>query len=88
MQIETPRLRLRPYQTTDIPVVVTALNDWSVAQWLARTPYPYAVDDAATFLAEAEAAHAAGRFAIADRSSDALLGGIGIERLGGRTALG
>jgi RimJ/RimL family protein N-acetyltransferase len=88
MPIETPRLRLRRYRAADIPALVAALNDWSVAQWLARTPYPYVVGSAESFLADADAAHAAGRRAIADRVTDALLGGIGIEPVDGRIALG
>jgi RimJ/RimL family protein N-acetyltransferase len=79
MQLETPRLRLRPYDLADVPAIVAGLNDWTVAQWLARTPFPYHPADADAFLVEAATAHAGGRFAIADRASDALLGAIGIE---------
>jgi len=79
MMIETARLRLRPFRPDDMARIVAGLNDWAVAQWLARTPFPYAPADGAAWLAEAAAAHAAGRFAIADKASDRLLGGIGIE---------
>lgn len=79
MILETPRLRLRPYDVADIPAIVTGLNDWTIAQWLSRTPFPYQAPDAAAFLAESAAAHANGRFAIADRATDALLGAIGVE---------
>ena len=79
MLIETARLRLRPYEVTDIPAIVAGLNDWRIAQWLTRAPYPYAPPDAEAFLAHAAAVHAAGRFAIADKASDALLGAIGLE---------
>lgn len=79
MQIETPRLLLRPMRATDIPAIAIGLNDWTIAQWLARTPYPYVAPDLDAYAAEAAAAHAAGRFAIADRTTDALLGAIGVE---------
>jgi RimJ/RimL family protein N-acetyltransferase len=79
MLLETPRLRLRPYGLADLAAIVAGLNDWTVAQWLARTPYPYRPADADAFLAEAAAAHAGGRFAIADRATDRLIGAIGVE---------
>jgi RimJ/RimL family protein N-acetyltransferase len=79
MMIETARLRLRPYKPEDLAPIVAGLNDWAVAQWLARTPFPYTPADGASWFAEATAMHAAGRFAIADKVSDRLLGAIGIE---------
>ncbi len=88
MMIESARLRLRPYRIADIAAVVAGLNDWTVAQWLARTPFPYVTPDAETFLAEAEKAHAAGRFAIANAATDALIGGIGVEPEGDDRELG
>jgi RimJ/RimL family protein N-acetyltransferase len=79
MLIDTPRLSLRPIRATDIPAIAAGLNDWTIAQWLARAPYPYIVNDVDAYAVEAATAHAAGRFAIADRSTDVLLGAIGIE---------
>jgi len=79
MIIETPRLRLRAFRRADIASIVAGLNDWTVAQWLSRTPFPYAVTDAEAWLADADRAHAGGRYAIADRISDDLIGAIGIE---------
>jgi RimJ/RimL family protein N-acetyltransferase len=44
--IETPRLTLRPACDADIPRLMMLLNDWSVAQWLLRWPYPFTEADA------------------------------------------
>ena len=88
MIVETPRLRLRPFARADIGPIVAGLNDWTIAQWLSRTPFPYAVSDAEAWLADADKAHAGGRFAIADRTSDGLIGAIGIEPDGDDRELG
>ena len=88
MIIETQRLRLRPFRYADIAPIVAGLNDWTIAQWLSRTPFPYAVHDAEAWLAEADKAHAGGRYAIAARGSDALIGAIGVEPDGPDRELG
>ena len=81
MILEGDDIRLRPFRELDIPVFTTALNDWAVAQWLERTPYPY--DDAAAqaWLAHVTADHASGHpgtFAIAATKDDVLVGGISV----------
>ena len=48
--IETARLRLRPGLDRDVKGLVAAMNDWSIAQWLIRPPYPYSEDDARRFI--------------------------------------
>jgi RimJ/RimL family protein N-acetyltransferase len=89
--IETARLRLRPGCQRDVPALLAALNDWSVAQWLIRPPYPYGVDDAAAFLRWTQAGvpgSFTGRYAIADRGSDLLLGCLTLEPDGEQAELG
>ena len=75
--IETARLRLRRGTEADIPGLVAALNDWDVARWLQRPPFPYSADDARAFL-RWSGAHGASAppvaFVVADRFSDRLLG--------------
>lgn len=43
-------ITLRPFQPTDRHDLVAGLNDWAVARWLARVPYPYRLDHADEFL--------------------------------------
>ena len=91
MILEGDDIRLRPFREFDIPVFTTALNDWDVAQWLERTPYPY--DDAAAraWLAQVTADHASGHpgtFAIAATKDDVLVGGISVTGDGKAPALG
>jgi len=45
--IETERLLLRPPEKSDLPAIVTLLNDFQVSRMLARVPYPYRMDHAA-----------------------------------------
>jgi 8-oxo-dGTP diphosphatase len=82
MEILTGRLRLRCLLPTDAGDLVAHLNDWEVARWLARPPYPYSAADADEFIAFARACHAKPHsllFAIADRGTDRLMGVVGIE---------
>lgn len=41
---------LRPFRPSDRDDLVAGLNDWAVARWLARVPYPYRQDHADEFL--------------------------------------
>ncbi len=81
--IETARLRLRRGAAADIPDLVAALNDWNVAQWLARAPFPYSEDDARAFLrwSQPHGEPATPRaYVVADCVSDRLLGVASLER--------
>ena len=40
-------LALRSFRKGDEQALVKELDDWQVAQWLARLPYPYQMEDAA-----------------------------------------
>jgi RimJ/RimL family protein N-acetyltransferase len=51
MQIETPRLRLRPLEATDLLSVAATINNPRIARNLTRVPWPYDLDDARDFYA-------------------------------------
>jgi 8-oxo-dGTP diphosphatase len=82
MEFLTTRLRLRSLQPSDAADLVAHLNDWEVARWLARPPYPYTAADADEFIAFAQAHHAVPDpllFAIANAGTNRLMGVAGIE---------
>ncbi|BBK30989.1 RimJ/RimL family protein N-acetyltransferase [Stella humosa] len=76
--IRTARLRLRPPCEADVPRVAEALDDWTVAGWLSRTPYPYTEADARQFLLAPQPGSRE-RWAVADGASDRLLGLVTLE---------
>lgn len=89
MEIVTGRLRLRSLEPRDAGELIAHLNDWEVARWLARPPYPYSPQDAAAFIQFMQERHRADHpllFALAELGSGRLIGTIGIEpdRAGGR----
>lgn len=49
--LRTPRLTLRPLETTDADAVFHGVANYDVIRWLGRIPYPYARDDAVAFIA-------------------------------------
>lgn len=89
--IETARLRLRRGTAADIPDLVAALNDWDVAQWLARPPFPYSADDARAFLrwSQPDGELAPPRaYVVTYRATDRALGVASLEPEGDRAELG
>lgn len=76
--IRTARLLLRPPREDDVPRVVEALDDWAVAQWLSRTPYPYGESDARAFLLAPQPGFRE-RWAVAEGACDRLLGLLTLE---------
>jgi RimJ/RimL family protein N-acetyltransferase len=80
--LRTDRLRLRRFEPRDAGTVLRALNDWEVAQWLTRPPYPYRADDFDAWLAIVHAEHDGGRplnFAVAPLDGDAIVGCVGVD---------
>lgn len=75
--IRTERLLLRPYEAADAAPLAELLDDWDVARWLARVPFPYSLDDARQFI---EISKGEDRRAFAVTRDDALIGGIGLGR--------
>ena len=88
--IESERLRLRRPARRDLPALVAAFNDWSIAQWLAIPPYPF-TDAAEAFLSWAHQPDADGfngKFIVADRGSDQFLGVVTLSQQGDQAELG
>jgi RimJ/RimL family protein N-acetyltransferase len=50
MFIRTKNLLLRPLWPEDAGALASALNDWEVAKYLAKVPYPYRTADADYFI--------------------------------------
>ncbi len=89
MILEQDEIRLRPFREADLPVVIAALSDWAVAQWLNTPPYPYDEADGRAWLEHVANQHAGGQpgsFAVAAPSDDALLGCIGCTSIAARPA--
>jgi len=76
--LHTARLVLRAPTTRDRDALVALAGEREVSRWLARVPHPYTHADADAFLALAEDETV---WAIADRTSDALMGTITLAPL-------
>jgi RimJ/RimL family protein N-acetyltransferase len=50
--ITTARLTLRPIEREDGPHLLRLVDNWNVAQWLTRVPWPYRMDDMVEFIEE------------------------------------
>ena len=51
MELETRRLLLRPLRDDDAHALTQSLNNFNVSRNLARVKFPYALEDAASFIA-------------------------------------
>ncbi|KHL15855.1 RimJ/RimL family protein N-acetyltransferase [Mumia flava] len=81
--LRAERVVLRALQERDDPRIVEGCSDPTTVRWLPMLPVPYRPTDAAAFRAavlDGVAAARSASWAIADASSDALLGTIGIPR--------
>ncbi|BCM89306.1 putative ribosomal N-acetyltransferase YdaF [Abditibacteriota bacterium] len=91
--LETPRLRLRPFQLNDAPTVQHLAGAREIAAVTLNIPHPYEDGMAETFIASLEGAWQDGRgatFAIALRESGELVGcmGLGVDKRFNRAELG
>jgi RimJ/RimL family protein N-acetyltransferase len=91
--LETPRLRLRPFVAADGPDVERLAGDRAIADTTQNIPYPYPAGAGAAWIASLPGIWEAGNgvtFAITDRESGALIGGIGlaITRISASAELG
>ena len=79
MFARTERLLLRPGWREDAPALSRAIGDEAVVRNLATAPWPYALDDAESFLAQ-EPSRRLPNFLIAARTagSPRIVGGIGL----------
>jgi len=86
MKLETKRLTLREWQTSDVDDLMRGLGHLSVAQWLAFVPHPYTRRHATAWL-DYCAANAKKRprrsydFAIALKSKAKVIGGLSLDRI-------
>jgi RimJ/RimL family protein N-acetyltransferase len=84
--IETARLCLRPLEQRDLPRLSELLNDWDVAKWLVRVPFPYTMKDAEWWFNHVQEQTRTGDilfFVLADKTDDRLRGAVGFHRYDG-----
>lgn len=80
-------VRLRPHTDPDLPRIVEACSDPRSQHWLVGLPRAYTETDARTFVRGRRLAESLGAgvaWAVADRTDDRLLAGVGIFDLAGR----
>ena len=80
--LETPRLILRPPQTSDVPHFVPLIGDFDVSKNCSRTPHPYTDHhghEFVTMIAEKRALKQDYAFAIRRKEDDAFIGLCGIH---------
>ena len=76
-RIDTDRLVLRSPVGADAPAISALLENWNVAHWLVRVPFPYRVEHAAAWVARSIEERVAGvgwPFLIVNRDDDVLMG--------------
>lgn len=74
MTLEDEEIQLRPFVEADVGALVACLNDPEISRWT-RIPFPYTEDDALEFMRSTQER----AFAITDRRSGELVGGIGMR---------
>jgi RimJ/RimL family protein N-acetyltransferase len=80
--IEAGRLRMRAPHDSDLPDLVSLINDWEVARWVSAVPHPYTEANGREWIARVHQDHTTGcprRFAIALKDTDRLIGGVGLD---------
>src|SRR5690242_16715598 len=80
--LETARLRLRSLRDADLADLVRLIDNWEVARWVSSVPHPYTEADGRAWIAIVQHDHAAGRpgrFAVALKETDRLIGGVGLD---------
>jgi RimJ/RimL family protein N-acetyltransferase len=76
--IRTARLLLRPLRTSDAEPLFALFADWEVIRRLSMPPWPYAFEDAHSFIREHRDGDL-GRTTFAITLADALIGGIDVR---------
>lgn len=93
LDIRTPRLRLRPFETSDAARVASLAGDYEVARMCSRAPYPYSAAEAGEKIARHASLRESGAgyiFAVAlphDDRADELIGSCGAFAADGDPAL-
>jgi RimJ/RimL family protein N-acetyltransferase len=79
---ETTRLRLRPPVVSDIPALISLLDDYDIASKLERVPHPYSDTEALAYVARAMEKRSNGTghsFAVTLKADGTFLGGCGVH---------
>jgi RimJ/RimL family protein N-acetyltransferase len=76
--LETARLRLRPYNESDIAELLPLIGTREIAATTGRIPYPYTEKDARQFIADCQSGTEV-RLAISVRIDGCMIGGIGLR---------
>ena len=90
-QIEAPGVRLRLFTEEDIPALVAAADDPTVARFLHLLPTPYRIEDAAWWVAVGSPgiwAAGGAQHALVDPVTDRVIGAIGLNQMGKERRLG
>ena len=74
--IRTERLLLRPLRASDAEPLRARFADWDVIRWLGLPPWPYALDDAHSFITAQLSSPPAATGYLAITRDDALIGGV------------
>ncbi|MBP1907290.1 RimJ/RimL family protein N-acetyltransferase [Paenibacillus turicensis] len=80
--IETTRLLLRPFLASDAPIVSELCNNYNIYKSTLSLPYPYSESDAVAWIERHEGNFSKDvmyQFAITDKVTQELYGGIGIS---------
>jgi len=86
LKFKTQRLTLRRFRRRDVSTLPPLLNDWDVARWLARTPYPYTTKDARDWIGISRSVWRRSTgysLAVTKTSSGDLIGGVGVSQQSG-----
>jgi len=81
VRLEDDVVRLRSFEESDVPAIVAACQDPEIPRWTS-VPSPYTEADALAWLESDEEE----TFALVDRTSDELLGSIGVRFFDGGVA--
>lgn len=96
MELKTPRLILRPFESADVKDIVRNINDLEVSKWLLVVPYPYRMKDAKEFVKKNKKKWRTRpqtdfTFGIELKEEGRIIGGIGLHRIDkfhGKTEIG
>ena len=86
MRLETKRLTLRGWESSDISDVREGLNDLSVSSWLAFVPHPYTESDARKWIEfclglKGPPQASAYEFAVELKAEKKVIGGVSLNRI-------
>lgn len=81
-KVETDRLILRNFRRRDVSKLPLLLDNWAIARWLARVPYPYGSSDAKEWVRLSRSICRSGRglpLAVVQKERGDLIGGVGVS---------